>query len=83
MILVAYSCIINIIIVAFYDDPDPNLKLFNDTFVEGMFYLDFVLSFFSGYRETDDDDIITDYKKIALRYLQGWFFIDLISIFPF
>ena len=83
MILVGYSCIINIILVAFIEAPDPDLKLFNNTFVEAMFYLDFILSFLSGYRESDDDDVVTDLKKIAIKYLQGWFFIDLISVFPF
>lgn len=26
---------------------------------------------------------VADRKKIALNYLQGWFFIDLLSIIPF
>jgi len=70
-------------LVAFIETPDPDLALFNNSFVECMFYLDFILSFFTGYRETDDDDVITDYKKIALKYFWGWFSIDFISIFPF
>ena len=83
LLLVGYSCVINTVLVAYIETPDPGLKLFNDSFVETMFYLDFILSFFTGYRENDDSEIITDYKKIAMRYLVGWFPIDLISIFPF
>lgn len=27
-------------------------------------------------------DIITDHKAIALRYLSGWFMVDLLATFP-
>ena len=28
-------------------------------------------------------DYVSDRKKIAKKYLKGWFFIDLVAIFPF
>ena len=43
LILVGYSCIINIMLVSFIDIPRPSLVHFNNAFVEVLFYLDFVL----------------------------------------
>jgi hypothetical protein len=52
-------------------------------FVEAFFYLDFILSFFQGYRDIEEQKIVFEFKKIAIKYLKGWFIIDFISIFPF
>ena len=43
LLLVGYSCIINIIFVSYVDFPEEGLTLFNNTFVEGLFYIDFIL----------------------------------------
>ena len=51
--------------------------------VEAFFYLDFLLNFFQGYRNPDNNENVKDMKLIAYKYFFGWFFIDLISIFPF
>ena len=32
---------------------------------------------------TDEEDEITDRKVIAASYLRGWFFVDVMAIFPF
>lgn len=51
--------------------------------VESFFYMDFILSFFQGFRDVEEQKLVRDYKKIAIRYFRGWFIIDVISIFPF
>ena len=40
------------------------------------------LTFFCAYLD-DSLDIIDDRFKIALNYIQGWFIMDVISVFPF
>ena len=51
--------------------------------VESCFYLDFILSFFSGYHDVEEQKKVFEFRKIAIKYLKGWFIIDFISIFPF
>lgn len=85
LLLVFYSCIINVILVAYIEDlPETSaLYIVNNYVLENFFYLDFFLSFISGYRESEDMPVETDLKKIAMKYFGGWFFVDFVSIFPF
>ena len=54
-----------------------------NTIVEYLFILDFILNFFQCYKDEESMSVIKDRKMIALKYLQGWFLIDFVSIFPF
>ena len=85
LMLVGYSCIINVILVAFIDElpEDDSLYIVNNYILENFFYLDFFLSFITGFRESEDMPVETDLKKIAFKYLGGWFLVDFVSIFPF
>ena len=87
LIFVGYSCIWNVMYFAFdkIDDTTETYRKFNlfNKFSEGIFYTDFVFSFFQAYRHKETFEIITDLKSIATNYIKGWFFIDLVSIFPF
>lgn len=51
-----------------------------DVFVDVVFYLDVVFYFFTAY----DENGVTVYsrKKIALKYVKGWFTVDLIACLP-
>jgi hypothetical protein len=51
--------------------------------IDFLFLIDVILSFFTSIPETEKKDEITDKKKIAFRYLKGWFAIDILSIMPF
>ena len=46
------------------------------------FIVDFCLSFRTGYVDTDSRELVMEPRRIAWRYLTGWFTIDLISSFP-
>ena len=82
MLLVGYSCVINMYLVSYPVDPTYGLITLN-WFVEGMFYLDFILNFFQTYIDEKTFELITDRKEIALKYLYSWLIIDLLSIIPF
>lgn len=82
LILVTYSCIYTILNNTF--DFEQQYAIWVTYWVvESFFYLDFFLSWFQGFRDVEEQKIIFEFKKIAKRYLQTWFFIDFISIFPF
>jgi len=82
LFLVGYSCIINMYLVAYPVNPSEVLEVINWT-VEIFFYIDFVLNFFQTYQDETTFEVTTDLKTIALKYIYGWFIIDLLSIIPF
>ena len=69
--------------MAFPDDIGNDL-----TFIILMFFLDFfflgdiVINFITAQKD-QHEKILDNIKIIAAKYLQSWFFVDLISIFPF
>jgi hypothetical protein len=67
------------------DDTTVKFKKFNifNKVSEGIFYTDFILSFFQAFRHKETFEVVADLKLIANNYIKGWFIIDLVSIFPF
>jgi len=49
--------------------------------MECVFILDFILQFVRAYYDFDEN-LIKNSKKIVINYLNSWFFVDLICIFP-
>ena len=82
LILVAYSCIQSILNMTFNIEPTDGMTIVFYS-VESCFYLDFILSFFQGYLDVEEQKKVFEFRKIAIKYLKGWFVIDFISIFPF
>ena len=66
------------------DSPD---NLFSETviyyIIEALFAIFIILQFFQTYQDPATLLIITDFKKIALKYIKGWFIIDFLSIIPY
>lgn len=52
-----------------------------ETIIDCIFGVDLLLNFFFAYYD-NQDDIVDSRKKIAMSYLKGWFFIDLLTILP-
>ena len=82
LVLVGYSCFTTLFYVAF-GVPTNWLHVLWDLIVEYMFYLDFFLSFLQEYFDEESQQRIRDLKLIAKQYVEGWFIIDFVSIFPF
>jgi hypothetical protein len=53
-----------------------------DWIMNGFFILDIIVSFFSAYHD-EDNVLVTNHKYIVSQYLQTWFAIDVLSVFPF
>ena len=51
--------------------------------IEIFFIIFIILQFMQEYQDPETFTIIRDHKKIALRYIKGWFFIDIISTIPY
>ena len=53
-----------------------------DIIVIVILAIDIILTFFSAYTDSEEN-LVKNHKKIVMRYLKGWFFIDVLAIFPF
>lgn len=54
-----------------------------DSTINILFAIDIVLRFFTAYIDDDSLELRDDKIDIAMEYVKGWFFIDLISVIPF
>jgi len=54
-----------------------------DSWVDLAFFFDIILTFFSAYEAEDESGLVYNHLKIALHYVKFWFWVDLVSIFPF
>eukprot|EP01048_Picozoa_sp_COSAG05_P019619 COSAG05_NODE_3120_length_2308_cov_92.211467_1_plen_596_part_10 len=48
-----------------------------NSIVDAMFYIDIVLTFFTGFDK--GFEVVMDKKQIAAKYLKGWFLIDFVA----
>ena len=62
--------------------PDCNWIIF-DLLLEICFVIDIFVNFMTEYQTEENFHPIRDIVKIAENYIRGFFFIDLISCFPF
>ena len=51
--------------------------------VDIIFAVDILVNFLTAYYDPDSNKIITELRLIALRYLKGYFFVDVLAILPF
>jgi hypothetical protein len=83
-LLVILSCIIAPYMMAFSDGDNTTSGLFYlDSTINILFAIDIVLRFFTAYIDDDSLELRDAKVDIAMDYVKGWFFIDLISVIPF
>lgn len=72
--------------VCFYwndvQDEEPLSIFWLENSIDMLFALDIIFNFFTAYQDKNGF-LVTDPKKIALKYVKGFFFIDLIATIPF
>jgi len=81
VILLLAAAILTPLYISFASDDDETFTFLNDIF-DICFALDIILNFLTAYVDIDRR-IVWDQKKIAKRYLQSWFAVDLIAVLPF
>ncbi|EFA05339.2 Potassium voltage-gated channel protein eag-like Protein [Tribolium castaneum] len=92
LILVMYTAIFTPYVAAFLlNEPDNNRKnkkygedpiVIIDLIVDVTFIIDILINFRTTY-VSGNDEIVSDPVRIAIHYLKGWFFIDLVAAVPF
>jgi len=50
--------------------------------IDAIFFIDIIINFHTGHTNADDV-FINDKRTIAIAYLKGWFWVDLITTLPF
>ena len=83
MILVSSYNVFSQALYAAFGDPVNEIYLFLDLFIELLFSLDFAFCFCQEYNDEETYCLISDVKKIAIHYLKGSCFFDLLAIIPF
>ena len=87
MVILSFVILVLPTRIAFNYDSDENgtepkwQAIYN--FIDFMFLIDIVLTFFTSYTDEMQNIEITDRKLIASRYLRGFFILDLLSVVPF
>lgn len=86
LIFVAINCIWNVLLFAFNLNQESRafraVKQLNNL-IEVVFWLDFFMTFLQAYKDPETQENISDLKRIAYNYFVGWFWIDIVSLFPF
>ena len=76
-----FTCYFTPVYLAFPEFQSYPLFIFDQS-INALFGIDVILTFFVPYRRKDLR-FETDLKVIARAYLNGWFFLDFISMIPF
>ena len=53
-----------------------------DIIIDLLFLADLMLNFFMAYFD-EEEEIVTDRRKIVKNYLRSWFILDLVALLPF
>lgn len=83
MLLIFYVAILAMYKISYIEDGVFPFWDNFDYFIDFLFFLDIIFTFFTPYFDKHNCIIVTSHKKIAWRYLKSDLIIDLISIFPF
>ena len=84
MLLAIYNCIITPVNVAFNPDVMQTVYfIILNTIIDIVFFTDILVNFRTTYINEKSGDEIMDFKKIAIKYLKGRFWIDLLASIPF
>lgn len=81
--ILVFTCIMTPFNIAFYPDRISDTWRFINYLVDFIFLADIIIIFNTGYVDEDGEFLVVqDYGKIAKRYLQSWFIIDLVAVVP-
>ena len=81
-ILIFYSILVIPYRIGFQIHPAYGENVFDDL-VDAIFFIDIVVAFNTTYVDELTENVVTDRRKIAAKYLRLWFWIDLVSCIPF
>lgn len=79
--LLIYTALFVPYFVCFNIDRSDSASMVIDLIIDFSFFVEILVTFFTAIKE--GDRLIVDRVKIAKNYLKGWFFIDILTTFPF
>ena len=82
-LLLVYTALVTPYEVAFLETTWPSVLFVINRFVDLCFLTDLVMNFFLAYYDAMTRVWVCSHRKIAYRYMTGWFFLDVASILPF
>ena len=53
-----------------------------NSLIDSLLWIDFIVNMFTTY-ENEDNSFEISRKKVIVKYLKAWFFVDFIAAFPF
>ncbi|OQS07282.1 voltage-gated ion channel superfamily [Thraustotheca clavata] len=83
LLLLFYTALFVPYEIAFVTDNSVNALFVMDHMIDVLFCMDMLFNFFTPYVDKETNAVIVDFRLIAKQYVQGWFIIDFVSIFPF
>ena len=83
MVVLIFVAIVLPYRLAFYEEDTSKAWMIAWLLINFLFFLDIFVTFFTSITDKETNVEIFDHKKIAINYLKGWFFIDIISCVPF
>ena len=82
MVLLIYTATFVPYRTAFLDEVSSGL-IFFEYIVDSLFFIDILVNFASGYDIPEFGIVEVKWSKIAVKYFKSWFFLDLVTVFPF
>lgn len=82
IIILSYICIYYPYKIAFLDNQKftINLLFVLDAIIDACFIIDLIINFFTAFLRNKEGILEDNLKLIAINYLYGWFFVDLLSM---
>lgn len=81
ILLLAYIGLVIPFQISFEEDTTHSQFVFS-LIMDSVFTVDLILTFFTALENSKTGELITDRAKIAKKYLQTWFIIDLVASIP-
>lgn len=81
LVLILYTATLFPLKLGYFETGDYKTWDLVDYFIDFLFFLDLIMNFFLPFYRKNV--LILDHSTIAFRYIKLWFWVDLLSIFPF
>jgi len=84
LVLISYTSFSTPLQVAFESETDTfGVQFWVDRAFDILFFIDLGLQFFVSYEDPQSGNQVFNHRLIARHYLSFWFWLDLVSIFPY
>ena len=83
ILLLLYTAVVTPFEVSYLSASVPPLLFMLNRLVDMAFFADIIINFCLAYELEDEGLWVVSHDRIAIRYVKGWFLIDVVSTIPF